>query len=89
MKWKLKAKIRLNLIFVSCPCIIIEEKAETWFLPAPEPSWASWLRDTLGLVLKGQGEELLLALEGVGVGKKIVSETRGKHLVQGGILELA
>lgn len=89
VKWKLKAVPSLRLIFVSCPCIIMEEKAETCFLPATEPSWTSRLRDTLGLDLKDEGDRLLLALEEVGVGKKIESETRGKHLVQGGILELA
>lgn len=54
------------------------------FLPAPEPSWAGWLRDActiLGLDLKDQGDKLLLALEQVGVGKKIKSETHGKHLL--------
>lgn len=54
-----------------------------------EPSWTSWLRDTLGLDLKDQGDRFLLALEKMGVGKKIEGETRGKHLAQGGILELA
>lgn len=32
---------------------------------------------------------MLLALEQVGVGKKIKGETHGKHLLQGGISELS
>ena len=32
---------------------------------------------------------MLLALEQVGVGKKIKGETHGKHLLQGGILEIS
>lgn len=66
----------------------MEEKAEICFLPAAEPSWTSWLKDTLELDLKDQGDRLLLPLEEVGVGEKTESETRGKHLVQGGILQL-
>lgn len=75
---------RLSFLFISSQCIIVGEKVETAIFCLPQPSWPGCLRDActiLGLDLKDQGDKLFLALEHVGVGKKIKGETRAKHLL--------